>query len=411
MMRFWKRGSEQDNTRYLSLLDPGGTAVKAIVLEQIDGQATILGRGSAPHVGGLAPDGTIGDVDALSAACEQALRFAEDATEGAGQLKIVPDVSVFSVPMPWLRGAVGTDGVARTALEAGIDIEECYEPIARAGRRAMRNLGRVVVSGKWELVDAALVAFAVDGHRVTNPVDFRGHMLEATSFVLAAPQGLLDTLREIADRLQLDPPYLAAEPLALAAALPSAGLVVEMGALTTGLVLVRYGVPIACGSVPQGGSKLTEVLADAFGLSLPRAEALKRAYGAGQLGEEGEAIVRDLLQEPLRLWLAAIIDHLETWADVTPTWPPSIYLCGGASQLPDVRLAASGARWLHSLPFPRTPEIRVWDGSNLSPVLLERAATRWTTDGIVLSSLAAWTLRDQGPATPDGVLRTSLGMA
>jgi hypothetical protein len=259
----------------------------------------------------------------------------------------------------------------------------------------------------WQLVDATLVTFSIDGHPVTDPIGFRGYLLEATVSIVAAPGKLLERLYKLADRLQLEPPRLIAEPLALAGASPGDGLIVEAGAQTTGLVLVRYGAPLAFGSVPHGGDDLLLALQDRFQLSQPRTEALKRAYIAGQLSADAAAAVRSVLQPAIETWLLALIDHLRSWDDVALTWSPEIYLCGGMGMLSDAQEAVSAARWLDALPFPHTPHVRVWDGSNMTQVL-DHTELRWQADNIVTLAAAAWAARDRGGATPDGLLHRSL---
>ena len=416
MRRLWaRRFRGESEGRYLSVLDLGASSVKALVIQREGNQVTILGRGRAPAqnvghpVSGIAASGTVTDMDALASDCEQALCEAEDATEATCGRKIVPDEVLVAVPAAWLRGATGSGGSRRVALETGVVIQECYESVVRAGRRAMRNLGRATGPGTWALVDAALITFSIDGRRVTDPVGFRGYLLEATVVVAAAPRGLLDSLREVADRLQLEPPYMVTEPLALAAASPGDGLIIEVGACTTGLCLSRYGAPLALGSVLGGGAELTQVLADVFKLSPSRAEVLKRAYSAGQLSLDATLAVREALAPHLEAWFSAVIQHLRSWDSVSLTWSPDIYLCGGARTLPDVREWVSAARWLDLLPFPHTPNVQMWDGSTLSRVL-DRTEPRWQADGIITLSLAAWVARDRGITAPNGMLRTSLGL-
>ena len=432
--------------QHLSVLDIGTWTVKALVVElQETGNAangdapsrvTILGRGRARHPGSLAGGGygapprqpcsdspapvavPVDDPSALAVSCEKALRSAEDATETTSGHQIVPDAAAIAVPTAWLCGATGSGGIARSALETGITPEECLEPLARAGRHALRNLGRVTGPGAWELLDATLVTFHVNGNPVTDPVGFRGHSLAATVFVVAAPGPYLDMLRQVADALQLNPPHLVAEPLALAAAVADDGLIVQAGAHTTGLTLSRRGAPLALGSIGHGGTGWTQALSDAFGLSLPRAEALKCAYSAGKLPARHVPAVQKALAAPLNAWVAALIARLrsQSWDDPLP---PRIYLCGGASALPGAQEALARARWLDTLPFPHTPETRLWDGSRLSQavlsqakdrVLVDRTEPRWQLDGVTTLALAAWATRRRGIETPDGMLRATLGI-
>lgn len=400
------RRNAQEDVRYLSILDPGTYAAKALVIELRGASASILGRGWARHGNGVQGHHLDVDLDALKAACEGALRSAEDATEKVKGRKVVPDAAFMAVPSRWLCGALGSGGVKRLALERPISQDEYPAPLAHAGRRALRNLGRATDLGAWDLLDATLVTFSVNGNPVTDPVGFRGHSFAAMVFVSAARREALLALCKIADALELDPPQLVAEPLAWAAALSGDGLIIQVGANTTTLVLARAGVPLAFGSVALGGSAWTQALADAFHLSPARAEAVKQAYSAKQLSAKAESAVQRILAACLDEWLAAIFSELQSW-DSSLALPSTIYLCGGASTLPDARDWVAKARWLDVLPFPHVPEVQLWDGSTASQVT-DLAESRWQLDQVTSLALAAWAVRDRASQMPDGILRTWL---
>jgi len=392
------------------VLDLGASAVKALVIKRTDdGHIEILGRGRGVHEGGISPDGTLGDLDALQGACEQALVQAEDATEGTAGHKVVPDRVVVGVPVPWLLGALGWGRVLRARLEEGVSSSECNEAMAQAGRQAVRRLGRETDGDSWALLDAVGVSFSIDGHRVTDPIGFRGHSLEAMGLVTAAPKPLLDALRKITDALQLDPPRIVSEPVVLAAAVPSDGLLVQVGAQTTGLILCRYGAPLVFGSIPWGGSSLIQAVADARQVSHNGALALLQAYTENRLDAAAKDEVEPVLMDGLLAWLSLVVERLRSWQRPVREWPTEIHVCGGTGVLPDLVRAMGTVRWMEALNFPQTPRIRVWDGSNLTQVT-DHTTTKWQLDNVTTLALAAWTLNRRGSATADGMLATSLGM-
>ncbi len=405
MRDFWRRRSRQPAAQYLSVLDIGTTAVRALVIERVSpGQAAILGYARVAAHGRLA-------------ACEEALCAAEDATEEAIGHKIVPDVTLMAMPTHLVRGAWGRGGVRRAALETAITADECAAPLARAGRHALRNLGRVVGPGEWELIDATVVAFEVNGNRVTDPVGFRGYSLEATVAVFAAPRVTMRELAAIADALQLEAFIPVAVPVALAAAAPGDGLIVEIGARSTGMVLARCGAPLATGSVSLGTRWWCDTLRDFF--APVQLEAVWQALSDGTLSAQDKAAIRDALNAPLHDWQRRVLARLGEWkgsallsrlVDGNTGWPPDIYLCGGGSLIPNVESMMATARWLQELPFPREPEVRVWNGATAGVVsrLPDRTIPLWRADNAVVVSLAAWAARERGPTTPDGMLLASL---
>jgi hypothetical protein len=313
------------------------------------------------------------------------------------------------MPTVWLRGAIGSGSVERPALETAISDVEYYEPLARAGRQALRHLGHVTGPGDWELLDAMHVFFSVNGNPVTDPVGFRGHSLAATVFVVAAPRQAIASLRQIADALQLEPPKLVAEPLSLSAIAPSDGLIVHTGATMTNLILGHSRAPqVFCG-VPQSSTLWMHTLMEAFNLSPARAEAAIHAFVTGRLSARNAEAMQNALQGNWGLWIADMIEILQSWREGL-IWSPNIYLCGEAGAIPGLREALSRARWLDALPFSRTPETRIWDGSNVSQVS-DLTKARWQLDSVTTLSLAAWAVRERHEQTPDGMLRASLELA
>ena len=405
----WMRRSKRPdaNGDYYSVLDLGASAVKALVVERAGERATILGRGRAEHSNGIAIDGTIGDLSALQDACERALIMAEDATAQASRRKVVPDTVLIVVPTAWLAGAVGIGRYVRPNLEQTITPDECREPVERAGRIAADLLTGKSGAGAWRLLDATVLELRVDGRRVTGFGGFRGHTLEASVQAVAAPDRMLVLLAQLADGLKLDPPHLVAEPLALAAAVEDDGLVIQVGARTTGLVLTRRGVPVAFGAVPAGGSALVDALADAFRLPPSRGSALLRAYSDGRLQSAERTAVRNVLAAPLASWLSLVVRELRSWDVQEEDWAPEVHLCGGVGALDDLQHLVASSPWLDTLPLPRLPSVHSWDGSHLAQVA-DRTMPRWQLDGVTSLAVAAWPLRDRGPGTVDGLLRSSL---
>jgi hypothetical protein len=405
----WRRRSQRPNADgdCYSVLDLGASAVKALVVARAGNKATILGRGRAEHSNGIAIDGTIGDLGALQDACERALVMAEDATAETTWRKVVPDTVLIVVPTAWLARAVGIGRYVRPNLEQTITADERREPVERAGRIAADLLTGKSGPGDWRLLDATVLELTIDGRRVTGFGGFRGHTLEGVVQAVAAPDRMLVLLAQLADALKLDPPHLVAEPLAIAAAVGEDGLVIQVGARTTSLVLVRHGVPVAFGAVPAAGGALVDALADAFRLSPSRGGALLRAYSGGRLQGSDRKAVRNVLAAPLASWLSLVVRELRSWDVQQADWSPEVHLCGGLSALGDLQHLVVSSPWLDTLPLSRVPSVHSWDGSSLSHVA-DRTMPRWQLDGVTSLAVAAWPLRDRGPETADGILRSSL---
>lgn len=419
-MRRRGHNQAQPNTpagSYLSVLDIGDGSVRALVVQVSDDQVSILGRGMAPREAATEIIPSAGNWGDLGQACEQALRSAEDATARLGA-KIIPDAAVMSVPACYVRGAAGVGQVKRVAFETPIMLAECAEPLALAGRRALRHVGRLTDPDEWVVLDATVATWYLSGHSLTDPVGFRGRDLAAMAFVAVAPRAVVQSLVSIADTLQLDPSMLVAAPLALAAVSPSDGLIVQVQAAATDLILVHRGVPLVCDSIEQGGAAWAQALQSAFHLSPTQSEAVLRAYRAGRLDAAHQKAVQDALQSPLDAWAAVVVERLQSWTRDhlvdrrvltldPPFWSPDIYVCGRADLLPWAQRSLAGVRWLSLLPFPRAPQVRPWDSVS-PPGVQDLTEQRGRLGGLTAWACAAWARRGRGNPAWEGMLKASL---
>jgi cell division protein FtsA len=146
-------------------------------------------------------------------------------------------------------------------------------------------------------------------------------------------------------------------------------------------------------SLSIGGNELTNVLARKWGLTIDRAERLKRTYGDGQLGAEAESQIQATLRPALTRWLEDTETALARLSHDEPL-PQSLYLLGGGSALPEVAEAVRSLAWSQRLRFDRYPEVRCLRPTDV-PGVMNRSGRGRELGDVSALALASWVADQQ----------------
>lgn len=125
-------------------------------------------------------------------------------------------------------------------------------------------------------------------------------------YVVAVPTPVSDAYVQLLELLELDPMRLENEIPALIRAFSSVlsndnpSVIVDIGAGGTGLMLVGMEKIFGNYYLPFGGTVMTKLVADAFGLPVAQAESYKRTYG----------MAKDQLEGKMFAVLKPVIDNL-----------------------------------------------------------------------------------------------------
>ncbi len=366
--------------------------LRVLIAEMQGGRATVWGWAEAPAVTGSSLD-----VQSLAFACEGALSQAEAmAQDRAGQW-LMADQMVVGLPASLLQGWAPPVAQRRSQPDRPIDERELVGLLGRALRLA---IGRIGTGDKgdsaWRLVDSGLVALNVDGHGVTDPVGFKGRDFGATIFVASARSGTIDIWCEVARRLEFSALTLAAAPLALAAGLVEPRFVlIDVGGRTTDLICCQSGRPVAIDSLSSGGTVLSRVLIQKWGITPDKAEQVKRAYGGGRLAGEAAAQVKQLLAPAVQAWLAETETALARLSQDEPL-PHRLVVLGGGSLVPDIAEALRTLAWSQRLRFARYPEVGYLHPNDVPGVVNRTELGRGGGDVTPLA-LTAWAARQTEP--------------
>jgi len=331
----------------------------------------------------------------LVSACDEALVQAEQMARASGERWLLPDQLVVGLPASQLRGRSWAIMQQRPESGRPVDGRELEALLERTLRLAVNRLvSDLPEDHEWLLLDAAPVVLTVDGRGVTDPIGFRGRELGAAVFAAMTRLGAVQTWGAVAKELEFSSLTLTATPIALAAGLPVAhGILVDIGGAATDLVWCSAGRPVVLESFPVGGHALTVALMRKWGLTVAKAERLKRAYTNRELSAEAETQVQNVLWPILLRWLDDAEVAMSRLSHDEPL-PQQLYVLGGGSALPEMVEALRSLAWSQRLRFKRYPEVSCLRPTDVPRVTNRTGRGRGLGDVSTLA-LASWVAGQQ----------------
>jgi cell division protein FtsA len=268
--------------RFIVGLEVGTFKVCAVVGEVLDGgNIQVIGVGQTPSEG--VRKGEIINVDAAVQNIHEAVVAAE---ESAG----VEIHNVFaSVSGGHIRCFNNRGSVVVTSEEREITDEEV--------RNVLLNAKAVNIPMDHVVIHAIRQHFFVDGHDgIQNPVGMIGAKLEADVHVIHGVRTRLQNTIKCIKQVPLDVQNIAVSGFASALAVLTTehqqlgAVVIDMGGGTTDFIVYQEGTIQYSGVLAVGGDHITNDIATALKMPMPRAEQLKIEHGSVQLPLEDELI-------------------------------------------------------------------------------------------------------------------------
>ncbi len=377
-------GGRKKQNNWAISLDIGTEFVKALVFEVIDGEGHIRGVGRERQKLSDMQGGGITDIHGVAQNCEKAIE------QAAIQAQFLPDKAIVGIAGELVKGATTTVKVTRAKPQTQIQVSELQDIVnqvqAQAFTQARKELSEETGLEEIDiqLVNAAIVSVVIDGYKVTNPMSYQGKELSVGVYNAFAPIVQFGALETVVRELNLELLAIAAEPYAVARCLNEestefAATFIDIGGGTTDIAVVRNGGVEGTKMFAIGGRAFTKRVAAVLGETFQAAEGAKIAYSAGKLDKEKAELVRHALKNDTQVWLSALQISLEEFGE-GDLLPSKILLCGGGSNLPEVKTALLDREWSKDLPFARAPEVQFIKPNDVANMIDETKSLVDTAD-------------------------------
>ncbi len=334
-------------------LDIGTTSIKALSLKKNGNSLAVenLGVGIAPTKGILseAPDDLMESADAIKKAVEGA-----NIKEKNVNLSL-PENQVYTkiVEMPLL---------SEKELAAALKYEmEQYVPLP---------LDQVKTD--WQILGSN------SNNKGTTSV-----------FIVAAPNALLEKYEGVIEQAGFTVVTIETEILSVVRALfplvnvPTASIIVHMGAITTTIAVIKDGEILTVFTVDKGGLAITRAISLDLGIDLTQAESYKKAYGLNKEAFEGK--IGKSLFPILESILGDIRKTLLLFKEKFPEEQVNqVILSGGSAQLPGIDIYFTNQL---NIQVVLGNSFQVYDMQNVPPEIAPEALSFNVVVGLALKDL------------------------
>ena len=361
-------------------LDIGTEFVKALVFEVVEEHGIVLGSGRERQRLSDIQGGSVTDIGGV---IDTAARAVERAYAEAG---IEAEDTIVGIAGELVKGNTTSTVINRKQPKQKISQGELREIISEAQRQTLQKSRKELA---WEtgyaeidvqLVSSAVVGVKIDGYAVSNPLGFQGRKVEVNIYTSYAPSVHVGAIESIVDGLNLELLSIATEPYAVARCFGSeesgdiSSIFIDVGGGTTDIAVVRSGGLEGTKMFALGGRVFTRRLASELKLPFREAEQRKLAYSNGNLAKADLAEVSALIESDTAVWRSGVELALEEFANSerfqdNPLLPSKIYLCGGGSLLPDLKISLETGRWWKNLPFAKEPEVQYIKPEQVSNII------------------------------------------
>ncbi|HUD20598.1 MAG TPA: cell division FtsA domain-containing protein [Candidatus Saccharimonadales bacterium] len=365
-------------------LDIGTEFVKCLIFEVIEGEGHIRGVGRARQKLSDMHGGGVTDIHGVAANCEKAIE------EAANMAQKLPEKVIVGIAGELVKGSSTSVKVKRLKPQTQIQMSELQDIVNQVQAEAFRVARAELVeeTGQEEidvqLVNAAIVSVVIDGYKVSNPLSYQGKELAVNVYNAFAPIVQLGALETVVRELGLELLSVTAEPYAVARCLNEdstdfAATFIDIGGGTTDVAVVRNGGVEGTKMFAIGGRAFTKRVAAVLGEPFAAAETAKLEYSAGTLEKEKEALVKHALAGDVKVWLSALQIALDEFG-ASDLLPSKILLCGGGSNLPEIKHTLVTENWTEGLPFARKPDVQFIMPSDVGAMIDETKSLKDIAD-------------------------------
>ncbi|HEQ65227.1 MAG TPA: hypothetical protein ENN64_00150 [bacterium] len=252
-------------------------------------------------------------------------------------------------------------------------IEMVYDQISQSGKEDLsKRTG--LLPNDIEILHVTVSGLEIGGVSVQSLVGFKGKSVKLYFYASFAPKTFVDSLKTLADSLEMEVIAVVSQPFAVARAFSGArnkdfsGIFVDIGGGTTDIAVVNKGNVIDTQMFAFGGRVFTKEIAKEMNLDYRHAESRKIKYSENKLEKPIQDETKSICYNLSKLWMTCFQSALEMCEDVE-IFPNQIYLCGGGAMLPDIKNVMMEFPWTRLLPFTNVPKINIFLPNKLSEII------------------------------------------
>lgn len=333
-------------------LDIGTRKIVGLIMKKNGENFEVLDSEMIEHQTRAMLDGQIHDVEAVARVIREIKKHLEE-RNGICLEKAAVAAAGRALKTEWgekKKKRPLLDEITREEVQA-LEIEAVQEAQLKLMQGNMEGQDKV----NYFCVGYSVVSYELDDQKIGSLIGQRGSVIKATVIATFLPRVVVDSLLSSLNRSGLDILSLTLEPIAALSITipPNMRLLnlalVDIGAGTSDIAIVRNGDIVAYAMVPIGGDELTEALAGQYLLDFDSAEKLKRS-----LLEKEEVKITDILgnemvlnrDEVIKIMEPVITELCQQVAGYITTLnqkaPDAVLLVGGGSLTPTLmeKLAA-----------------------------------------------------------------------
>lgn len=333
-------------------LDIGTRKIVGLVLEKVDSIYQVIDLEMLEHTTRAMMDGQIHDVEAVAVTIAQIKNALEN------RLGVKLKSAAVAAAGRALKTSRGECQKSRQVLSE-IGSEEVKALEIEAVQQAQYKLAQEEIDSKernhYFCVGYSVISYMLEDHPIGSLVGQVGSEVAVEVIATFLPRVVVDSLFSSLKRAGLEVESLTLEPIAaLAVAIPP-GMrllnlaLVDIGAGTSDIALVRDGNIFSYAMVPIAGDELTEHLATYYLLDFATAEKAKRSLGELEQVELSDILGNNLSvpsQEMLQQ-MQPLIDDMtfkiaESILSLNQKTPDAVVCVGGGSMTPSLTASLAG---------------------------------------------------------------------
>ncbi len=294
---------------HIFALDIGTRKIVGLVMEKQEENYLVLDSEMLEHKTRAMIDGQIHDVEAVASS----ILAIKSALES--RLKITIKEAAVAAAGRSLKTSTGSAEGFREILDE-ISAEEVLALEVEAVQLAQYRLAEKDRGDKKDYeffcVGYSVAKYSLDGHEIGSLIGQVGKKISVEVIATFLPRVVVDSLFSSLKRANIDIYSLTLEPIAaLSVAIPPNMrllnlALVDIGAGTTDIAIVKGEQIYAYAMVPMGGDKITEFIANEYLLDFDTAENVKR-----QLGEKEAVEFTDILGNDSKMASMQLIEQIQ----------------------------------------------------------------------------------------------------